>query len=71
MGMHTDPQRWQCLLPHVHAQRVKQYQVLGICVCCKHNESVDIGEKLVSMHFELLKWLTSAINRAFSVLHAC
>ena len=39
-----------------------------LCACCKHNESVDIGEKLDSMHFELL---TSATNRAFSVLHAC
>ena len=30
-------------------------RVLGICVCCKHNESVDISEKLVSTCFELLK----------------
>ena len=29
--------------------------VLGICTCCKYNQSVDIGEKLVCMHFELLK----------------
>ena len=53
----------QCqLLPCVHAQGVKQsicvvgmkiarYRVLGICVCCKHNESVDI---YVSVHFKLL-----------------
>ena len=29
-------------------------QDLGICACCKHNESVDICEKLVSVCFELL-----------------
>ena len=29
--------------------------VLGIYVCCKHNQLVDIGEKLVCTRFELLK----------------
>ena len=57
-------------LPRAHAQGVKQSvcmsvvvvgtkiarsRVLGICACCKHNQSVDIGEKLVHMRFELLK----------------
>ena len=32
-------------------------RVLGIYVCCKHNQSVDIGEKLVYMHFKLLRGL--------------
>ena len=61
------------LLPRAHAQGVKQSvcpsvvvvvgtkiarsRVLGICACYKHNESVDIDEKLVSTRFELLKWL--------------
>ena len=29
-------------------------RVLGICACCNYHESVDIGEKLVSVCFELL-----------------
>ena len=32
--------------------KITRSQVLGICACCKHNELVDIGEKLVSVHFE-------------------
>ena len=58
------------LLPHVYAQGVKQLvclsvvvvikkivrsHVLGICASCKHNQSVDIGEELLCMHFKLLK----------------
>ena len=59
------------LLPCTHAQGVKQSVclsivvvvgtkiarscVLGICVCYKHNQLVDIGEKLVCTRFELLK----------------
>ena len=73
-------------LRRAHAQGVKQSvcqsvvvvgtkiarsRVLGICVCCKHNQSVDIGKKLVCMRFELLKRLTGATNRAFSVQYAC
>ena len=34
--------------------KIARSRVLGICVCCKHNESVDIGEKLVFVHLELL-----------------
>ena len=33
--------------------------------CCKHNESVGNGKKLASIHFELLKWVANATNRAF------
>ena len=29
--------------------------ILGICACCKHNQSLDIGEKLVCRRFELVK----------------
>ena len=58
-------------LPCVHAQGVKQSvcpsivvvvgtkiarsRVLGVCACCKHNQLVDIGEKLVCTLFELPK----------------
>ena len=45
-------------------------RLLGIYACYKHNQSIDIGEKLVYMHFKLLKRVTSATNRAFSVQHA-
>ena len=34
--------------------KIARSRLLGICVYSKHNESVDIGEKLVSIHFELL-----------------
>ena len=52
-------------LPRAHAQGVKQSsvvvvvgtkiarsRVLGVCACYKHNQSVDIGEKLVCTGFE-------------------
>ena len=61
------------LLPHTHAQGVKQLvcpsvvvvvgtkiaicEVLHICACCNHNKLVEIGEKLVSTCF---KWLIIA-----------
>ena len=35
--------------------KIARSRVLGVCACCKHNQSVDIVEKLVSIHFELLK----------------
>ena len=51
--------------------KITKSQVLGICACCKHNQSVDIGEKLVCMCFEILiKAYYSATNCAFSVQHA-
>ena len=59
------------LLPRAHAQGVEQSsivvvvvvvgtkiarsRVLGIYACCNHNQSVDIGAKLVCTCFELLK----------------
>ena len=57
------------LLPSVHAQGVKQSilsvlsvavtkiarsRVVGICACYNHHQFVDIGEKLVSLCFELV-----------------
>ena len=38
----------------VVGMKIARSRVLGICVCCNHNKLVDIGEKLVSAHFELL-----------------
>ena len=35
--------------------KITRYGVLGIYACCKHNQSVDIDEKLVCTLFELLK----------------
>ena len=35
--------------------KIARSRVLGICACCKHNQSIDIGEKLVCTRFELLK----------------
>ena len=35
--------------------KIARSRVLGICACCKHNQLVDIGEKLVYAHFKLLK----------------
>ena len=59
------------LLPRAHAQGVKQSvcmsvvvvvgtkiarsRVLGVCACYKHNQSVDIGEKIDCTRFEFLK----------------
>ena len=35
--------------------KIARSRVLGICACYKHNQSVDIGAKLVFTRFELLK----------------
>ena len=35
--------------------KIARSRALGTCACCKHNQSVDIGEKLVCTCFELLK----------------
>ena len=35
--------------------KIARFQVLGIYVCCKHNQLVDIGEKLIYIGFKLLK----------------
>ena len=34
--------------------KIARSRVLGINACCKHSQSVDIGEKLVYTRFELL-----------------
>ena len=34
--------------------KIARSRVLGICACYKHNQSVDIGEKLVCTRFKLL-----------------
>ena len=34
--------------------KIARSRDLDICACCKHNESVGICEKLVSIRFELL-----------------
>ena len=46
-------------------------RVLGIYVCCKHDQSIDIGERLVIRVSNCSKWCTRATNCAFSVQHAC
>ena len=58
--------------------KIARSRILGIYVCCKHNQSVDIDGKLVCTHFEkrLMAyglWLMaySVTNCAFSVQHAC
>ena len=52
--------------------KITRSRVLGICACCKHNQSVDIGEKLVCIRaLNCSKGLTSATNRAFSVQYTC
>ena len=35
--------------------KIARSRVLGVCACCKHNQSVDIDEKLVCTGFELIK----------------
>ena len=39
----------------VISTKMVRSHVLGICACCKHNQSVNISEKLVCMRFKLLK----------------
>ena len=38
-----------------HNVKIAISRVLGICTCYKHNQSVDIGEKIVCTRFEFLK----------------
>ena len=35
--------------------KIARSRVLGVYACYKHNQSIDIGEKLVCTGFELLK----------------
>ena len=39
----------------VISTKIARSSVLGICACCRYNQSVDIDEKLVCTCFELLK----------------
>ena len=39
----------------VVGMKIARSRVLGICACYKHNQSVDIGEKLVCTRLELLE----------------
>ena len=50
---------------------VAKSRVLGICACCNYNESVDIGEKVVSVRFELLNTAHWRYKSCISVQHAC
>ena len=34
--------------------KIARSRVLGVCACYKHNQSVDIGEKMVCTSFEFL-----------------
>ena len=38
----------------VVSTKIARSRYLGICACWKHNESVNICGKLVTVHFELL-----------------
>ena len=52
--------------------KIARSRDLGIYECCKHKESVDICEKLVSVCFELLNMAHKhCTNHASSVQHAC
>ena len=35
--------------------KIARSRVLGVCACYKHNQSLDIGEKMVCTRFEFLK----------------
>ena len=39
----------------VVGKKIARSRVLGVYACYKHNQSIDIGEKLVCMGFELIK----------------
>ena len=39
----------------VVGRKIARSCILGICACYRHNQLVDIGEKLVCTRFELLK----------------
>ena len=35
--------------------KIARSRVLDICACCKHNQAVEIGEKLICTRFEFLR----------------
>ena len=50
--------------------KIARSRVLGICACCKHNQSVDVREKLAcsyALRIAQKGLATGATNRAFSV----
>ena len=51
--------------------KIARSQDLGICACCKHYESVDIGEKLVFVYFELLNMAHQRYKSCIFGKHAC
>ena len=71
------------LLPLAHTQGVKQSvlsvivvivvtkiarsRILRICACCNYHGLVDIGEKLVSVCFELLNIAPQIVHFLFSM----
>ena len=57
--MHLDCSHVRIITPRACARavvvtKIARSRVLGICACCNYHELVDIGEKLVSVRFELL-----------------
>ena len=56
--VHSSPHFYPCMglsVVVVVGTKIVRSHVLGICTYCLHNQSVDIGEKLVCTCFELLK----------------
>ena len=51
--------------------KIARSQVLGICACFKHNESIDIDKKWFLHASNCWKWPTRATKSAFSLQHAC
>ena len=51
--------------------KITRSQVLGVCAFCKHNQSVDIGEKVVCSYTLQISQKGLLVNRAFSVQYAC
>ena len=56
---------------HGHTCMHKSCVKLAVYACYKHNEWVDIDEKLVYTLFKLLKMATNTTNCALSIQHAC
>ena len=46
---------YRALVVVVVGTKIARSRVPGVCACCKHNQSVDISEKLICTRFELLK----------------
>ena len=46
---------YRALVVVVVGTKIARSRVLGVCACYKHNQSVDIGEKMVCTRFEFLE----------------